>query len=40
MWWGFPAKPVKEQKELLAYISRLPKLVERVKRLEERAKAD
>lgn len=40
MWWGSPAKPVQEQKELLAYISRLPKLVERVKRLEEQAKAD
>ncbi len=37
MWWGLPAKPVQEQKELIAYMSRLPKLVERVKRLEERA---
>jgi len=42
MWWGFPAKPVQEQKELLAHISRLPKLVERVKLLEKQVgeKAD
>ena len=36
MWWGYPATPIQEQKERIAYISRLPKLVERVKRLEER----
>ncbi|MEI6560449.1 MAG: UDP-3-O-(3-hydroxymyristoyl)glucosamine N-acyltransferase [Verrucomicrobiota bacterium] len=36
MYWGTPAGPIREQKELTAYINRLPKLVERVKRLEER----
>jgi len=35
MWLGSPAGPIKEQKKLTAYINRLPKLVERVKRLEE-----
>jgi len=35
MWWGSPAGPIREQKELTAYINRLPKLVERVKRLEQ-----
>ena len=34
MYWGTPAVPIREQKELIAYVSRLPKLVERVKRLE------
>ena len=36
MVWGSPAIPIREGKERIAYISRLPKLVERVKRLEER----
>jgi len=42
MWLGYPATPIREQKEQLALIARLPKLIERVKRLEERAdgKAD
>ena len=35
MWWGYPAGPIQEQKERVAYISRLPKLIERVKRLEK-----
>ncbi|MEI8235151.1 MAG: UDP-3-O-(3-hydroxymyristoyl)glucosamine N-acyltransferase [Verrucomicrobiota bacterium] len=36
MWWGSPAGPIQEQKEQLARINRLPKLMERVKRLEEK----
>ena len=32
--WGSPAMPIKEAKEQLAYVRRLPKLYERVKRLE------
>lgn len=36
MVWGSPAIPIQEGKERIAYISRLPKLVERVKRLEEK----
>lgn len=36
MWWGSPAGPIHEQKERVAHINRLPKLIERVKRLEER----
>jgi len=36
MYWGSPAGPIREQKELQAYIHRLPKLVERVKCLETR----
>ena len=36
MYWGTPASPIQEQKELQAYISRLPKLVERIKRIEAR----
>ena len=31
---GYPAQPLKDMKESLAYVGRLPKLVERVKRLE------
>jgi len=38
MWWGNPAGPIREQKEQHARISRLPKLMERVKRLEEQAR--
>jgi UDP-3-O-[3-hydroxymyristoyl] glucosamine N-acyltransferase len=37
MWWGSPAGPIQEQKEQLARINRLPKLMERVKRLEKLA---
>ena len=40
MWWGYPAGPIKEKKELVAYISRLPKLAERVKRLEKKASGE
>ena len=40
MYWGTPATPIREQKELIAYVSRLPKLVERVKRLEEKASGE
>jgi UDP-3-O-[3-hydroxymyristoyl] glucosamine N-acyltransferase len=36
MWWGSPAAPIHEQKERVAHMNRLPKLIERVKRLEER----
>jgi len=36
MWFGTPATPIREQKLMIANQSRLPKLVERVKRLEER----
>lgn len=36
MWWGTPATPIQEQKEQLSRIKRLPKLMERVKRLEEK----
>ncbi len=35
---GYPAAPMREAKEQIALIRRLPKLVERVKRLEENAK--
>ncbi|HAW49897.1 TPA: UDP-3-O-(3-hydroxymyristoyl)glucosamine N-acyltransferase [bacterium] len=35
---GFPAKPHSEEKRLSAFINRLPKLVEKVKRLEELVK--
>ena len=31
---GYPAQPLKDMKESLAYVGRLPKLVERVKKLE------
>lgn len=33
--WGSPAVPIREQKERLAFIARIPKLWERVKRLEQ-----
>ncbi len=33
--WGIPATPLREEKEKVAYINRLPKLWERVKRLEQ-----
>ena len=35
IWFGYPATPIAEQKEKLAYISRLEKLYARVKRLEQ-----
>ena len=31
---GYPRQPLREMKESLAYVGRLPKLVERVKKLE------
>ena len=39
VWWGSPATLMQEQKEKVAYIARLPKLVERVKRLEQALEA-
>lgn len=36
MWWGYPAGPIQEQKERVAYINRIPKLIERIKKLEDR----
>jgi UDP-3-O-[3-hydroxymyristoyl] glucosamine N-acyltransferase len=36
MWWGSPASPIHEAKERVAHIKRIPKLIERVKRLEDR----
>ena len=36
MWLGSPAGPIRAQKEITAYINRLPKLAERVKQLEKR----
>jgi len=39
VWLGSPAIPIQEQKTSLAHISRLPKLIERVKRLEQQAAA-
>ncbi len=35
IWFGYPAMPMRESKEQLARIARLPKLAERVKRLEQ-----
>jgi UDP-3-O-[3-hydroxymyristoyl] glucosamine N-acyltransferase len=35
VFFGYPASPLKEQKEQLAHIARLPKLYARVKRLEQ-----
>jgi UDP-3-O-[3-hydroxymyristoyl] glucosamine N-acyltransferase len=35
VWFGYPAMPMRESKEQLARIARLPKLIERVKRLEQ-----
>ncbi|MEI6350961.1 MAG: UDP-3-O-(3-hydroxymyristoyl)glucosamine N-acyltransferase [Verrucomicrobiota bacterium] len=35
MYWGTPALPIAEKKESLAHVGRLPKLWERVKRLEK-----
>jgi len=35
VYFGYPATPAREQKEKLAYISRLPKLYARVKKLEQ-----
>ncbi len=35
VWFGYPAMPMRESKEQLARIARLPKLLERVKRLEQ-----
>ena len=34
MVFGYPAEPLNEAKESIAHIRRLPKLVERVKKLE------
>jgi len=34
VWWGSPALPMKEAKERLALSNRLPKMLERIKRLE------
>ena len=36
MYWGTPAVPIREQKEQIARVARLDKLMERVKRLEAR----
>jgi UDP-3-O-[3-hydroxymyristoyl] glucosamine N-acyltransferase len=38
--WGNPCRPIKEAKEQYARMSRLPKLLERVKRLEQLIEAD
>lgn len=35
VWFGYPAMPMRESKEQLARIARLPKLIERVKKLEQ-----
>jgi UDP-3-O-[3-hydroxymyristoyl] glucosamine N-acyltransferase len=35
IWFGYPAMPMRDAKEQLARIARLPKLVERVKKLEQ-----
>ncbi len=34
VWFGYPAEPLDQAKESIAYVRRLPKLVERVKKLE------
>ena len=35
VWFGYPAMPMRDSKEQLARIARLPKLIERVKKLEQ-----
>jgi hypothetical protein len=35
VWFGYPAVPMKESKERLAYINRLEKLYVRVRKLEQ-----
>jgi len=39
VWWGCPATPIRETKEKMALINRLPKLSDRVRRLEELVEA-
>jgi UDP-3-O-[3-hydroxymyristoyl] glucosamine N-acyltransferase len=34
-WFGYPATPIRESKERLAYINRLEKLYARVRKLEQ-----
>ena len=38
-YWGFPARPIEEAKRQLAWLYRLPKFLERIKKLEARLEA-
>jgi UDP-3-O-[3-hydroxymyristoyl] glucosamine N-acyltransferase len=38
VWFGYPATPMKQTKEQLARVALLPRLFERVKRLEQNAR--
>ena len=35
IWWGYPATPIREAKERVAFVNRLPKLWDRVRQLEK-----
>ncbi len=39
IWWGTPAGPIREEKEKVALINRLPKLAEKLRRLEKEIEA-